>query len=352
MVGVINLRRRKVTQVGSSVPTQVVPVSSAGPYQPVAGYVPGSVPNLSGGATGTGTGNVVVTDNLLNPRSSSNIPLGLGESSTYDLGTRNITLTSGVTTDQTINLPMLADTIELDFVLTTTITGGSGTFDFFQAIDHVQLATAQGTIKALIPGTFLKANYLRFSATRQGVSGNTSSTSGSTYTIVIPGLRLPRAYGPWQLTVFYSSIATAALPGWVGATAITVSNHLLGYYGSAGGKISRYIQQSLALVNGTNMIQTTSVPQNVPIAELFISGLAAVTDITQILLQTNGQIIEPNSSGSFISARDTQRLYASPPGGQLILMPPTQFTLNSSSEFQIVTSNTENGNMFLWYWLE
>lgn len=350
MVGVVNLRRRK--QARSSVPATITPVSSAGPYQPVAGYVPAQVANISGGATGVGTGNIVTTSQLQNPRASASVPLGLGESSVYDIGTRTITLTSGVTTDQTINLPMLADTIELDFTITETVTTGSGTFDAFNAIDHVQLATAQGMIKAIIPGTFLKVNYLRFSATRQAVTGNTSTSSPFTYTVVIPGVRLPRAYGPWQLTVFYSTLATASLPSWVGATAFVVSNHIQGYYGSAGGKISRYIQQNIALVNGTNMIQTTSVPQNVPIAEMFISGLANVTDITQILLQTNGQIIEPNSSGSLIAARDTQRLIGSVPGGQLILLPPTQFTLNSSSEFQIVTSAAENGAAFLWFWLE
>ncbi len=347
MVGVVRLGRKR-----SSVPATVVPVSSAGPYQPVAGFVPASVANTSGGATGGQVGNIVTTNQQSNPRAAANVPLGLGESSVYDLGTRSITLTTGLTTDQTINLPMLADTIELDFVITETVTGGSGTFDVINAIDHIQLATAQGMIKAIVPGTFLKSNYIRFSALRQALATTTSTSSPFTYALVIPGLRLPRAYGPWQLTVFYSSIATASLPSWVGATAVTVSNHIQGYYGSAGGKISRYLNQGISLVNGATMVQTTSVPQNVPIAELFISGLANVTDVTQILLQTNGQIIEPNTSGSLISARDSQRLIGSVPTGQLIMLPATQFTLNSSSEFQITTSQAETGATFLWYWLE
>ena len=174
---------------------------------------------------------------------------------------------------------------------------------------------------------------------------------GATFTIVIPGLRLPRAYGPWQLTVFYSTLTTVA-GGSTAPTAYTLTNHMQGYYGSAGGKISRYFNQALLLNNGANMIQTTSVPQNVPIAESFISGLANVTDITQLLLQTNGQVIEPNTSGSLISARDSQRLIGALPAGQLALMPATQFTLNSSSEFQITTSQQESGAYFLWYWLE
>ncbi|MFZ3356294.1 MAG: hypothetical protein WA549_05995, partial [Thermoplasmata archaeon] len=101
MVGVINLRKRKTTQVSSTVPATVTPVSSAGPYQPVAGYVPAQVANTSGGATGTGTGNVVTTNQQGNPRAAANVPLGLGESSVYDLGTRSITLSTGVYTDQT-----------------------------------------------------------------------------------------------------------------------------------------------------------------------------------------------------------------------------------------------------------
>ena len=313
---------------------------------------------------GTGTGNIVTYNNQTNPRSPSPVPQGLGESSTYDLGTRSITLGTGVTTDQTLNLPMLADTVELDFLLTVTYTTGSlGTVDVVNSIDHVQLATAQGMIKAILPGSFLKANYIRFSAFRQALPTTTTTSSPFTFSLVIPGLRLPRAYGPWQLTVFYSTIAVAAA-GSTAPTAVSVSNHILGYYGSAGGKISRYLNQGISLVNGTNMIQTTSVPQNVPIAELFISGLSSTNgpnDITQILLQTNGQIIEPNSAGALIQARDAQRFVAYTPStststgtlpGQLVLLPATQFTLNSSSEFQIVTQATETGATFLWYWLE
>ena len=55
MVGVINLRRKRTTRVQSNVPGTVTPVSSAGPYQPVAGYVPAQVANISGGASGSGT---------------------------------------------------------------------------------------------------------------------------------------------------------------------------------------------------------------------------------------------------------------------------------------------------------
>jgi hypothetical protein len=347
MVGVIKLGRKR-----AAAPTTVTPVSSAGPYQPVAGYVPSQVANVSGGATGTGTGQLVNVNALTNPRAPASTPLGLGESAVYDLGTRNITLTTGVTTDQTLNLPMLADTIELDFVLTNTYTGySSGTGDVVNSIDHVQLATAQGLIKIIIPGTFLKINYLRFSPQRNNLPAATFTSSTGTASIPIPGLRLARAYGPWQLTVFYSSIATAGAYT-AGVTAVSVSNHILGYYGSAGGKVSRYLNQGLALVNGTNMIQTTSVPQNVPISELFISGLANATDITQLLLQTNGQIIEPNTSGSLLVARAASRFVGTLPSGQVALLPSTQFTLNSSSEFQLVTSQAENGATFLWYWLE
>ena len=131
-----------------------------------------------------------------------------------------------------------------------------------------------------------------------------------------------------------------------------LTNHIQAYYGSAGGKISRYLNQVLPLNSGATMVQTSSIPQNVPIAELFISGLANVTDITQLLLQTNGQIIEPNTPGSVISARDSQRLIGAVPSGQLVLLPTTQFTLNSSSEFQITTSQAETNSGFLWYWLE
>lgn len=342
MVGILRGKRRRAT-------TKAVPVSSAGPYQPVAGYVPAQVSGVTAG-TGSGTGNIVTPSNYNNYRSPAAVPQGLGESSVYDLGTRNITLTTSTTTDQTINLPMLADTIELDFVITLTVTGSlSGTGDACNAIDHVQLATAQGMIKAIIPGSFLKMNYLRFSPQHNNLPATTSTTSPITCAIPIPGLRLARAFGPWQLTVFYASYTNIQFTG---ATGATMANHILGYYGAAGGKVSRYLNQGIALVNGTNMIQTTSVPQNVPISELFISGLANQTDITQILLQTNGQIIEPNTSGALLQARASSRFVGSLLTGQLVLLPSTQFTLNSSSEFQIVTNTAEAGSTFLWYWLE
>lgn len=344
MVGV--LRKAKASKKGT---TSTTPVSSAGPYQPVAGYVPAPV-QVGAGQTGSGTGNVVLSSNQVNPRSPSAVPVGLGESSTYDLGTRNVTLTTALTTDQTLNLPMLADTIRLDFGITLTVTGSlSGTGDAVNAIDHIQLATAQGMIKAIIPGTFIKINFLRFSSNKTNLTSTTGTSSPITVTVPIVGLRLPRTYGPWQLTVFYAAYTNI---GFTGATGATMANHIIGYYGSAGGKISRYLNQVLPLSSGTNMIQTNSVPQNVPIAELFISGLANQTDITQLLLQTNGQIIEPNVSGAFLVARAQERLIGTLPTGQLLLLPTTQFTLNSSSEFQITDSQSDPGSAFVWYWLE
>ena len=309
----------------------------------------------STGAPGT-PGNANVSQ-VNNPRAPAATPLGLGEVSTYDMGTRNITLTQGVTTDQSLPLSMLGDTIQLDFEFSNTYTGWSGgTIDVTNSIDHIQLATAKGIIMASIPGNFLKLNYLRFSPQRnnapsvaQAYASGVTTISG---TISIPGLRLPKAYGPWQLTVFYTSIATASLPSGTGVTAVQVSNHIIGTFGNTGGKISRYMNQSFPLVSGSQMVQTNSVPQNVPIAELFLSGLASTSDITQIVLQTNGQVIEPNISGSLLVSRAAGRLVGTLPPGQLILLPSTQFTLNSSSMFQITDSQADSGNAFMWYWLE
>lgn len=274
-----------------------------------------------------------------------------GEPSVYDLGTRHVELGETTYVDQTLNMAMLGDTVELVFSIRLSVTGVpiGIPLNVTDTICHIQLATCRGMIKAIIPGEFLELNYLRFSNSHTNLDTAPQKPSYEAQ-ISIPGLSLPRQYGPWQLTVFYNPYSHIRNMGYIEGA--TVYNHIQGYYGNANGYISRYLNQCLPLSHGINMIQTTSVPQNVPIEELMMQRLSNSQNIEQILLQTNGQIIEPNTSGALLQARAAQRFAGKLPEHTLVLLAHRAFVLNSSSEFQLCTNKDEPDASFLWYWKE
>lgn len=272
----------------------------------------------------------------------------VNKSATYDLGTRQIELIKPVVTDQILNIPILSDTVALEFdmkLLSKTNKPLPKLSNYTKLIDHIRLASTTGMIKAIIPGNFLELLHIRFSSSHTKMI--ISPDGSSEVPMYIPGITLPRSYGPWQLTVFYND------NGWSKKRKdIILSNHIGGYYGNVNGMIGRYISQEIPLYCGSNMIQTLAVPQNVPINELMLRGLTGSNPIRQILLQSNGQIIEPNTSGGILRARANALLVDKLPKDSLIFLSTTDFVLNSSSEFDIVTNNTQPSVEVLWHWYE
>lgn len=267
------------------------------------------------------------------------------ETTNYDLCTEHVTLTSSMTYGQTMNLPILYDTTRLDFELALNYEGElTKDFDFCDIINHIQLATSQGLIKAIIPGEFLALNYLRVTkknlntiVPKDYVNQHTSLTQ----VIPIPGLNLPRSFGPWQLTAFYNN---------TNFKSAKLSNHIIGYYGDAGKKISRYLNQTISLTEGLNHIMMTAVPVNVLMTDLMITNLSASDDILSLTIANNGQLVISGLSGKMLKAKADSIYVGTLPYDSLLI--GTTFVLNSSGEFTIRSLKEQKYTEFLWYWLE
>jgi hypothetical protein len=268
--------------------------------------------------------------------------------SSYDLGTRVIILSDSITIDNTLLLPIMADTTQLHFAIKLVVTGiPVGPINVTDAISHIQLATSDAMIKSIIPGEFLEANYLRFS--ESGTNLKTTPIAPSYEAIIsIPGLRLTRSNGPWQLTIFYNSFYKIRNVGDI--TGAEVINHITGNYGETSGYISRHANQIFALVEGGNSL--TSIVQNVSINEVIITNLRNPQNIERVLIISNGQIVESNSSGSLLQARAALRFKGTLPENTVILLCPMPFLMNANSEFQLFMKAAEPDARFLWYWYE
>ena len=334
-----------------------IPVGGLGGSVPSVSYTPAT------STTSTSSGQTTQSQNPLAP--STVPPTGLVTSS-YDLGVRTIIAGTKLTPDQTLMLPNSQDITMLEFNLEIQSLSGtvSGQGDFLNVIDHIMLADGNGTPRALILGEMLDLNYLRFSkyssAPPLASSGTATypsgfKSSGATWNILIPGLRLPASYGPWQLTVYYSPYGSYGLSGVTGAT---IRNHIFVHFGNAQGYISRYSYQTLSLDSGSNPLQQQAIPKGKLIAEVFMKGFSSVTDIEELNIQTNNQVIESNLTGNALLSRANFNQNASLPtnspsgvGASLILWPRTQFAINDSSVFDFLQSQADTVD-FMWYYLE
>ena len=277
------------------------------------------------------------------------------------VNTESIALRSGKTTQgQTYNLP-LSDINKLQLDLSSTTFTGTLTdaIDTTAVIDHISLADASGAVFANIPGgTFLLDNYNRFTVPKPtytpSFNNATTATALTDASLLIPNTRIPAASGGTtgcQLTVTY-----AALPA--GLTALTVSDSIRVHFGATDGYQTRYVAQNLALVSGDNLLQTNSVPQTELISELFIrdmpAGYSSNYDIDYVRIQTNGQVIEGNLSGSALAARNIEQFpnsSGSAPTFQtdtVCLLEGSYFAMNSSSEFDINMLDAASSAQFVW----
>jgi hypothetical protein len=254
------------------------------------------------------------------------------------------------------NMSNAQDIIGLSLVMSATITTPSGAWDMANAINRIEISDRFGRLKASIPGgTFLYDAYTRFTATKPtAVRANTIGTAATTGTAVIqlPGLRLPAKLGPWQIVIWYNTVAGTGSA----AAAITVTNQINAVFGSANGMISRWRYQTFNLAGAAggsdNLLQTQSVPQQVPIYEVFFRNFGNVTHLNFVQIESGTTVVESSLFESSIAQRDIDLDYGAYEATTLVLREPGPFIMDATGVFNVNLTTAEPALQIVWYFTE
>lgn len=341
-----------------SPPGKIVRTSHAPQYH---GVVPPSVQ--------TSKGAPVQQTRHTNPRAAAPVPTTISEATSKKLVDETKTLGAAVVSGQSYPLPTDYDIVNAILNLSLTFTSGStgtGNIQASTAISEIRFINADGIVVADILGTQLHMLYERFSLhmtdfldPSKAVPAAAANTVTNTQ-IPLPYLRLPSANGPFQIQIIYNplsalgSYASDNGPKITPATDITAASIVCGItvlYGNAEGVTSYISSTNLPVSPGFNNLSQRMPVQNQSVAELFMYGFAADTDLEYLSIDVNGQTIETYLGEGDLSARDEQIIQAPRPAGMFWLLETSQIAFNASSTFNLFlsTSATTTAVYFVFY---
>ena len=269
---------------------------------------------------------------------------------------QSVSFTDTVTgpADKTYVLQDAGDYTSMTMILKVTPTGNtSTTTDILTAISQLKIYSATGLPIVIQPAPDLYMLSQRLSKYGQLPSTvDTDAATAETGTYYLP-LSLPAAQGPYTLEVVTVAPATFTSS----TTTLTVTYTFVFEVGVASA-LMHYTSSSLPIqpvASGQNDYGPILPVANVPLTELFFSGLNADTDIDLLQFSVHGNVITQNSSGQQLSALINSKLTADMPTSDMYfcLALNTGITLGRSTSFLVTwgSSPATNGVRagFLWY---
>ena len=253
-------------------------------------------------------------------------------------------------------LPELGDYVAMTMDLTVTPTGNtSTTTDILSAIDYLEFV-AGGTIMKVRP-TDLYDITQRFNqfGKRPSVTDSNSATAVSA-SYKFEGLSLPVNRGPYTLIV--NTVAASAFG--TSTTALSVAYTISFVIGATEGHRSRFVYTSwpggAPSASGVADIASIASIQNVPLTELFITGMTSNTaDISTIQIQSQGNAVTNRETSSAIVARCNSLLTSDLQSTELfpLLGLGTDLTLGRGAQFLVNFGASPSSSMYLgFYWLD
>ncbi len=297
------------------------------------------------------------------------MPTTIAEGTSKKIVDETKTLGAAVVSGQGYSLPTDYDIVNAILNLSLTFTSGptgAGSIQASTAISEVRFIDANGTVVADILGTQLHMLYERYSMHMTDFSDVSKAVPAAaantvvTAQVPLPYLRLPAANGPFQVMILYNPISALGSyapnngPKITPATDITAASIVCGItvlFGNAEGVTSYISSTNLSVGPGMNNLSQRMPVQNQSIAELFMYGFAADSDLEYISIDVNGQMIEPYLSEGDLAARDEQIIQAARPAGMFWLLESSQIAFNSSSTYNLFLASgaTTTAVYFVFY---
>jgi hypothetical protein len=269
------------------------------------------------------------------------------------IATESMALGTGVQQGQTFPLPTLHDITSLTLTLSKTAVTGSGTvtLDYADIIDHVIIRNRNGTPYDTIPirdpnnGGLNAALYdldtLFIQPTPTSVRSNqlasATAVPASLCTLTIPGIRCTASDGPWEVEVWYNTVAGF---GGTGVTALTVNNRIRAGFGDAGGYNTKIAYQTIPTTGtGDYHLETSGIVKDTLLNHLLLENMTAshLAYLDHVVFNSHGMNIDTNlSEGEIVQAM--QDNYYNAFGTQTLVPtagPPAingQFTIGDSDE--------------------
>lgn len=318
------------------------------PLHPYAIKVPGrSGPS----ATGSQLTHVTTPNPATNPKAAAPLQPAVIQKGQQPNFTEGFTLSSSVIQGNAYNTPTSQDIIGLQCLISGSVTTPSAAWDVSSIVERIEIYNRAGKLVMNIQGgTFLYDLYTRFAAVKPAaVRSNSVTATATTFsaTIQVIGLRLPAKNGPYAVNFYYNTLAATKSS----AASIAFTNAVSAIFGSANGITTRMRNQTFTLAAGDNYLQTLSVPQGVPIYEVFMRGWSAIGNLSYVQIESGSGVVEQNLKESAIVQRMTDLDLDSYETTTLVLREPGPFIMDSNGTFDL-NLGTADSPTITWYWVE
>lgn len=250
---------------------------------------------------------------------------------------------------KTYLLQSAGDCVAATFSLTVTATTNSDTVDILNALSRIVIyAPGIGPIITLSNGVLVSGGgttmpdiYMlsqRFSQYGQlPATVNVTGATAVSASFYLAGLSLPAAKGPYTLEIDINTASGFSAT----ATALTVVFSFEQKIGvcPAGARL-RYTASPVStqpVANGSFDYGPNATQTDIPLTELFISGMATTADISALQLVVAGNVVTQNSSGADLGAIANSQLVTAMPTGVLYttLAVNSAITLGRASTFLV-----------------
>ncbi len=180
------------------------------------------------------------------------------------------------------------DYVSMIVGLAVTATGNTATVDILNALSRIDFIAKNGPVISLVPNPDFYQIAQRFSEyhTKPTVAQVTGATQVSA-TYKVDGINMPETYGPYSIQITVNSASGFS----ASTTALSVVFTLSFVIGTAP-KLTRYVFSGFPVAvsaNGTSDLSPVAAIQDIPLVELFISGLTSNTADISFLELTNSQ---------------------------------------------------------------
>jgi hypothetical protein len=282
--------------------------------------------------------------------------------------------TLSASTTKTYPLTSDSDWVSAFFNVAVTATGNSTSQDNLYALSNVQILAADGPVMNLTPNIDFYDFAQRFSPLHiRPVQVSNAVATAVTTSIEVYGINLPQSRGPYTMMITTPAASAFGTQGTGGASALSVAVTLsLGSGQCTTRSRYQFTGNPITPTNaGTNDLSPLLPIQDIPLTELFISGMTNnANDINYVQTLSSGNTVGTRDlAASLVSNCNAQMVtplnatttgqtgnYASNPGlGELFLL----FALHTS-----VTAGRSSHLYFTWgaspastirfgeYWLE